>query len=335
MVSILLALVAAVLVGWLLLSAKDTACFRRSISVHISPPAHILRDCKPSDAFDAVRRYIQEQRNRAATDNKFVPEETDRVKARSALVAWIALLMATAGLAAVVAVRSVVIIQDLKPKPRWNARLLALCAAAAILLVLPVVVNQLLGFHLGDFDDLHKAQFRGIYLIVGLLVFPGVVALVAIWSVLVSSVELHLDHVSCLGSHIRQLVSMLGAILALSVLATAARWQAIATLPGGESAPSTVILLWGSLFALVLAVLYIPVYQRWATEARRLISDEVKLQLPGDQPLRGTVGFRSSEMSLTNELNARLGVGGALKSLQGSVAVLAPVIAATVSSLFS
>lgn len=138
-----------------------------------------------------------------------------------------------------------------------------------------------------------------------------------------------------LGSRIRQLVSMLGAVLAISVLTTAARWQAIETLPGGESLPSIIVLLWGSVFALVLGALYVPVHQRWAAKTARLISDEVKRQLPDDQSLRGTAGFRAPELRLTKELQAALGVGGALKSLQGSVAVLAPVIAAAISSLFS
>ena len=78
-----------------------------------------------------------------------------------------------------------------------------------------------------------------------------------------------------------------------------------------------------------------PVHQRWAAKTARLISDEVKRQLPDDQSLRGTAGFRAPELRLTKELQAALGVGGALKSLQGSVAVLAPVIAAAISSLFS
>jgi len=49
----------------------------------------------------------------------------------------------------------------------------------------------------------------------------------------------------------------------------------------------------------------------------------------------GTFGFRPPELAARKELQATLGLGGALKTLQGSFAVLAPVIAAAVSSLFS
>jgi hypothetical protein len=109
----------------------------------------------------------------------------------------------------------------------------------------------------------------------------------------------------------------------------------IGELPGGEAAPKAVILMWGSLYGLVLAVLYFPVYQRWAAETGTLIADEVRRQISDDRSLPGTAGFRSAEMSLTKELKAKLGVGGgALASFQGSFAVLAPVIAAAIASLF-
>jgi hypothetical protein len=128
---------------------------------------------------------------------------------------------------------------------------------------------------------------------------------------------------------------MLGAILALGVLTTAARWQAIGTLPGGEPLPSTVVLLWGAVFALVLGLLYVPVYQVWAAATQREIALEVERQLPEPTGHAGTPGFRVGELALKKELEATLGMGGALRSLQGSVAVLAPVIAAAVSSLFA
>ena len=169
----------------------------------------------------------------------------------------------------------------------------------------------------------------------GVLVFPALVGLVAIAGVLISRADLRLADAAYLGARMRQLISMLGAALALLVLTTAARWQMIGELPGGESAPKILILLSGAQYAVVLGVLYIPVYQRWAAETGRLISDEVRRQIPDDHSLRGTAGFRSAEMSLTRELNVRFGVGGALASFQGSFAVLAPIIAGAIASLFS
>jgi len=68
--------------------------------------------------------------------------------------------------------------------------------------------------------------------------------------------------------------------------------------------------------------------------AQSAIAEEVERQLPEHPAQGGTPGFRAPELALKKELETTLGLGGALRWLQGSVAVLAPVIAAAVSSLF-
>jgi hypothetical protein len=162
-----------------------------------------------------------------------------------------------------------------------------------------------------------------------------VVGLVAVGCVISTRADFNLEELASHGSRIRAFVGMLGTILALGVLTTAARWQSIATLPGGESVPSTIVLLWGAVFAFVIAVLYLPVHDLWARKTKREIAAEVKRQLGANDKAAGTAGFRAPELALQRELESTLGVGGALRSLQGSVSVLAPVIAAAVSSLFS
>jgi hypothetical protein len=127
---------------------------------------------------------------------------------------------------------------------------------------------------------------------------------------------------------------MLGVILSLIVLDTGARSKAIDKLQGGEALPSTIVVLYGLLYVLVLALLYVPVQQRWATTTTSLISDEVAQQLSGAS-LPGTPGFHPSELSLKKQLSETLGVEGPLQSIRASVAVLSPVIAAAVASLFS
>jgi len=340
-VSILLGLTVAALVGWQVLSAKDTDCFLRSLDIQIAqskesePIAEVLKGCLSKNAFIAVRNNIQAQRHQLAAKAIPTPKETDKVKAKSAFITWLVLLMATAGFAGFVAVQSIVIVWELKPS--WNAGLIAVSAGAAILLALPLTLFLLIPdrfTRLGQFDRLHHGQLLWIQLMGGILVFPALVGLVAIAGVLMSRADLRLADAAYLGAQMRQLISMLGAALALLVLTTAARWQAIGELPGGESAPKSFLLLSGAQYAVVLGLLYIPVYQRWAAETGRLISDEVRWQIPADQSLGGTPGFRSAEMSLTRELNVKLGVGGAVASFQGSFAVLAPVIAGALASLF-
>jgi hypothetical protein len=328
----LLALAVAAGVFTLLESSQSTACFRDSVEIPIAGSDEVLEDCE-LDSFDAVRAHIAEQRT-AATSGASEPEETDELAARSALIVWMTLFAATAGFALIVGVQSAVIISQLKPKPSWRFGLIARSAGAAMLAVLPFALFRLAPYELSDFDDLHRSHLKWLPPLIGLAMLPAVIALVAIWHILATRADLELADVARLGSRMRRLVGMLGAALALAVLTTAARWEAIATLPGGDPLPSIVVLLWGSTFALGLAAIYVPVHERWAAQAARLISDEVRRQLP-NQSLPGTVGYRAPELALTKELHTTLGVGGPLKSLQGSVAVLAPVIAAAVSSLFS
>jgi hypothetical protein len=208
-----------------------------------------------------------------------------------------------------------------------------------ILVVFPFVlfrlVADLASARFGPFDDLHQEEIHWLNPIIAALTMPAVIGLVAIAHIVATRPGLNLEQFAELGSRMRALVGMLGAILALGVLTTAARWQAIATLPAGESVPSTVVLLWGAVFALVLAVLYMPVYQRWAAATEREILAEIRRQLPGPASTGGTPGFRAPELELRKELDATLGLGGALHAVQGSLAVLAPVIAAAVSSLFA
>lgn len=327
--AVILAVAAAAVVGWRLTGSDSTACFRSSVEL-ASTGRGELRGCN-EDAATAVRKQLAER------DPDVAAEEPSELHAKSALVVWIALYAATAGVAAVACVRSIAAIVDLKPV--WSRRLVALSLGAVVLVVLPFALFRLLAgltsARLGPFDELHLDEVAWLNPMIALLTLPAVIGLVAVGQVISTRDDLGLEELASYGSRMRAFVGMVGAILALGVLTTAARWQAIATLPGGESVPSTVVLLWGAVFALVLAVLYVPVHQLWVRETEREIAREIKRQLPADDKVGGTAGFRGPELALKKELESTLGVGGALRSLQGSVAVLAPVIAAAVSSLFS
>jgi hypothetical protein len=327
--AVLLAVAAAALVLWRVAVSESTECFQTSIELAAGGSGE-LRGCDEKAA-GAVRDHLAQRSSADAA------EEASELDARSAFVVWIALFAATAGLAAVAAVRSTYIVADLRP--RWSLRLVVLCLGGGIVAVLPLVLFMsaagVAGQEFGPFDRLHWAEFKWLTPLIVLLSLPAVFGLVVVGHVVTTSPGLGLDKLATVGSRLRALVGMLGAILALGVIATAARWQAVATLPGGESVPGTVVLLWGSVFALVVAVLYLPPHQLWATATEQAIAKEVKRQLPEHAKLGGTAGFRAAELALKKELSATLGVGGALGSLQGSLAVLAPVVAAAVSSLFS
>ena len=327
--AVLLALGAAALVAWQLSTANDTTCFLKAVRAgSVTQPQkehqkkkYLTEHCT-SKTFKTVVRHLS-------------VEKPDELQAKSALAVWIALVAATAALAAFVGVRSAAIIREVNP-PR-DARFVGRCVGALALIAVPFLLFQglpnLAHVELSQFDGFEKAQLRWIPLLIGVFVAPAVIGLEAIGRV-ASVRALALPEAARLGSRLRELVGMLGAILSLAVLDTAGRSQTIDKLPGGEAFPSTIVLLWGSAFVLVLALLYLPVHQRWAAETASLISDEVTRQLSGT-PLPGTAGFRPVELSLRKELNETLGVEGPLKSIRGSVAVLSPVIAAAVASLFS
>jgi hypothetical protein len=327
--AVLLAVAAAALVLSRVAWSPSTDCFRSSIALAADGSGE-LRGCD-REAARAVRNHLAE---RTAADAAEAPSELD---ARAAFVVWIALFAGTAGLAAATAVRSAYIVADLRP--RWSVRLVAFCLGAAVLLGLPFflfrAVSAVEPAQFGPFDRLHLTELRWLSPLIGLLTLPAAIGLVVVGFLMATTSGIRLGKLAALGSRMRALVGMLGAVLALGVITTAARWQAIATLPGGESVPATVILLWGSVFALVLAALYLPAHQLWRAATEREIEREVQRQLADKATLSGTAGFRAPELALKKELSATLGVGGVLPSLQGSLGVLAPVIAAAVSSLFS
>lgn len=324
----------AALVFWQLESSDSTDCFRQSMEISIAEGRIALPGCDQT-AFDAVREYVESQRGRLASDPDFVPEEPDEVKGKSALIVWMVLFAATAGFAGVISVLAWFMISDLKKEWGLARRNVAICGVcAAVPIALPFVYFRVVRFSLTSFEGLHGPQIAWMPALVGALTIPAATGLVVIWYILSSRKDLLLGDISRLGSRLRRLVSMLGGVVSIGVLATGSRWQAIATLPGGESLPSSAILLWGAAFAAVVAVLYIPVHRRWAMDAERLISLEVKRQRPSQgQP--GSFGFRMPELSIKKELRATLGLGGALKTLQGAFAVLAPIVAAAISSQFS
>jgi hypothetical protein len=332
-------LVAAVFVLWQLDSSASTNCVRRSVRLPIDarlasvPADHILPGCPP-DPFDAVRGYVHEQAT-LARDPTFVPDQPDEVKGLSALLVWMALFASTAAVAGISAVLSISTIAeldriwDLPGKTIWTSGVLAIA-----LIALPFVLLRLAPAKLSPFDDLHHAQLLWMPPLVALLTVPAATGLFVIRRIVVWRTDFGLSELVRLGSLMRNLISMLGAILSLSVLGTASRWQMIAELPGGEGISSTLVLLWGAAFAAVLAAIYVPVYDRWAAAAANAVSAEVREQFSAYEG-PGTVGYRPPELAARKELQATLGLGGALRTLQGSFAVLAPVIAAAVGSLFS
>jgi hypothetical protein len=331
-VAVLLALGAGALVAWQLSSTHDTTCFLKAVRA-----GSVTRSAKEREqAKDATTYFINHCKgNRWETVVSHLQvDKTDELEAKSALVVWILLLAATAAFAAFVGVRAVAIIREVDP-PR-DGRFIGLCVGALALAAVPFLVYQ--GLH--EFADVELSRFDAFEHPQLLWAQVLIAALLAgdRWhrgdrqgrrGAAASSPRSRTPRLANAGA-----LGMLGVILSLIVLDTGARSKAIDKLQGGEALPSTIVVLYGLLYVLVLALLYVPVQQRWATTTTSLISDEVAQQLSGAS-LPGTPGFHPSELSLKKQLSETLGVEGPLQSIRASVAVLSPVIAAAVASLFS
>jgi len=258
------------------------------------------------------------------------------VRGNATLLVRIALFSATAGWAGISAVRSTyMIVLDMKPRLPTLSIIGSGIVALLILLVPYVLLRKLSDWTpLTPFDDLHLTLIRWLSLFVHVLILPAATGLRLVGHILGRHPALTLNDAAKLGSQLRNLIGMLGGIVSLAVFAHAARWQAIASLPAGVSLPGAVILLWGAVYARALAALYVPVYERWSTAAWSTISVEVSRQYPPVDST-GTIGYSVAELSAKKALQTDVGPGSALGTLQGPLAVLAPIIAAAASSLFS
>jgi hypothetical protein len=332
----LVALGSAVLVFFVLNGSPEAKCYRDSLDIPIAYSEENLAGC-PFETFNSLRTVVTEQRYLLAVNDRFVPDEPDPVKGKATLVVWVSLFAATAGLAGFSGVRSTyTIVRDLRP--RWDLStndVAGSCLLAFVILLVPYLLLRTAGtMHLGPFDAFLTGRIHLLTVFVLALAFPTAAELRVVGHIVRTQPVLALGDVAGLGSELRRSISMLGGIVSLAVLGNAARSQAIGLLPGGEPLPGTIILLWGAIYALALAALYIPVYERWSTTARMAIKVEVSRQY---RPLgvERTAGFSVEELGAKKALQTELGLGGALGSLQGSLAVLAPIIAAAASSLFS
>jgi hypothetical protein len=332
----LVGLGSAAFVFFALNRSPEAECYRQSVDISIAYSTESLAGC-PFEAFDEVRNQLVEQRDMLAVNDRFVVDEPDPVKGRATLVVWVSLFAATAGLAGFSSVRSTyTIMRDLRP--HWHlstSSIVRSCLIAFWILLVPyLLLRTVATMHLGPFDAFLIGRIRWLTVFVLALTFPTATAVRVVGHIGRTHPVLALGDAAELGSQLHGSISMLGGIVSLAVLGNAARSQAIASLPGGESLPSTIILLWGAVYALALAALYVPVYERWSTAARTAIDLEVSRQYSPTET-HGTTGFGIAELTAKKALQTELGLGSAFGSAKGSLAVLAPIIAAAASSLFS
>lgn len=304
----------------------QTDCYFESVDLEISGGTDRVFGCQDRETFRAVNAHLDEERTTELSDPDHKIDEPSLAAASSHLAIWIALFTATGGLAGYTFIRGVDALFAKKPMRIAGS---IFVAGGVLALALWFIKKQ--PFDFGAYQDMHGPWIGNLMIGVAVLVTPALAAIVTNWRELTLPVSL--DSVAKVGKELRALVGLVGATLAIGVVTTGARQRAIEQLPGADELPGDLILIWGAVFALALTAIYVPVHQRWTTALGAAVDAEVADQFLADRSL-GTAGYRVQELKAIGELRAALGAKGALATIQGSFSVLAPVIAAAVSSLF-
>lgn len=324
----LFALIAAGFTFTSLVWHDHTDCFYESVDLEISQGTDRVLGCQDRMTFRAVNAYLVQERAIEMSDPDHEIDEPDLAPATAQLAIWIALFTASAGLAGYTFIRGI----DALLSKRRIVRIVVSVVVASGIVFLAFWFLDSQPFDLGDYQDMHGPWIGRIAIGVGILVAPALAAILANWPQLRTPVDL--DTIASVGKELRSMVGLVGATLALAVITTGARQRAIEQLPGADALPSEIVLIWGAVFALALTAIYVPVHQRWASAMGAAVKDEITEQFAADTS-PGKRGYRVPELRAKTELRAALGAKGALATIQGSFSVLAPVIAAAVSSLFS
>lgn len=302
----------------------DTVCYQEAVEIEIDGTSTLSASCN-TPTFEAVADSIEADRTALALDADHEVDQPNATAARSAQVVWIVLIGVTAGLAWATAIMVVRTVQTVVPINddgwRWGALAAILVVAVALGLLWFLAAD----FRFGEYDDIYPNYTQGLVLLV---LAPGsalVTGLVVLCEYLGSGKPTQLSDLVSVEMVLNRLTGLLGAALSLAVVTTGARWQMIGHLPGGESVSSSVVLLYGGLFTALAAAAYVPTQRRLAERREILINACVERQV-GD--------YSTSVLAHRKAIRADIQSGrGALANLQGSLSILAPAIAAAVSTL--
>jgi hypothetical protein len=159
---------------------------------------------------------------------------------------------------------------------------------------------------------------------------PGLMGFLALRSIARSS-ECWTESNACrlrlllrLRAELRRLLAILGAFLTLLVIATGTRRRALLALDPHLDVPSEAVLLYGLVFAGVLAIFYLAANSAIDARARTLLDGFAPLPDPGDAQ-------SSDFLRRRNDLGAAMGLdAGSWRTFESTVVVAAPLISALI-----
>jgi hypothetical protein len=256
---------------------------------------------------------------------------------KAALKLWAGLiaLLCGYGLAAgaVMTLWSWQVLKLFQPRiPRMSAFRWAL-AAALVLLIASWLETQIpAGMVAGRPVQLFPRQIGGITIAGGVIAIPGLVGFLAVRSLAWNDSQWD-ENPRCqilmivrLRRHLRRLLGAFGLLLTLLVVTTAARRQLVLTLHKNSIYPQESVLLWGLLFAAVLALFHVSATTAIDGRCERLLAEYAPVPDPKAEDI-------STPLARRQTLAAFLGMGASWqKSFQDGIIIFAPLFTALIGT---
>ncbi len=174
-------------------------------------------------------------------------------------------------------------------------------------------------------------QTRPITVFAGMCMAPGLIALMALRSLATDDLNwaepgaCRLRLLIRLRTELRRLLATLGAFLALLVVATGMRRQALLALDPGTSIPAEQVLLYGLLFVVMLGLFYVGASSAIDGRAQQLLDEFSSVPDPAEPAL-------SDRLRRRNDLAGLILGGGSWRSFETTVVIAAPLLTALISS---
>jgi hypothetical protein len=271
---------------------------------------------------------------KAPDARQFTP---DNKAAPQALQLWAALIgiLSGSGLAAGVLMArwSWQLLRTFRPKvPRMSAARWALATALVLLTVNWLQAGLPAGTVPGQHVHLFGRQLVAISIAGGLIAIPGLVGFLAARSLAWNDSQWN-EEPRCqilmvvrLRRHLRRLLGAFGLLLTLIVVTTAARRQLRLAIKPNAAYSQEFVLLYGLLFAAVLALFHLSAAMALDGRCERLLAEYAPVPDPAAEDISAPLARRA-------DLAAFLGMGASWqKSFQDGVIIFAPLLTAVIGA---
>jgi hypothetical protein len=264
----------------------------------------------------------------------FTPDDKAALQALQLWAALIGILSGSGLAAGVLMARwSWQLLRTFQPKvPRMSAARWALATALVLLTVNWLDAGLPAGTVPGQHFHLFAPQILGISIAGGVIAIPGLVGFLAARSLAWNDSQWN-EQPRCqilmvvrLRRHLRRLLGAFGLLLTLIVVTTAARRQLVLAFNPHATYSQEFVLLYGLLFAAVLALFHLAAAMALDGRCERLLAQYAPVPDPAGEAI-------SAPLTRRTDLAAFLGMGASWqKSFQDGVIIFAPLLTALIGT---